>query len=98
MRLAFFLAIVFVFGSCGRPSSEPQQLPLWQSVGLMIGTTEVEAEELVTRVLAKHNDVASDNNVKSLVGALLVFRDQDHVEPKRVLTCMDSGIRSPLGQ
>lgn len=74
-----------------------QELPLWQSVALMVGTSEAAAETLITSVLAKHDTVASEQNVRDLVGALLRFRDQDNVSPKSVLTCMDSGVRSPTG-
>lgn len=78
-------------------SSERQELPLWQSVAPMIGTSEAQAETLITSVLARHNVVASEHNVKDLVGALLRFRDQDNVSPRAVLNCMDSGVRSPTG-
>lgn len=79
------------------PTKPQSKLPIWQSVGLMLGTSEEEAESIVTKVLGAHNVVASDENIKNMVGALLVFRDQDSVAPLRVLTCMDSGVRSPFG-
>lgn len=80
------------------PARQPEQtLSLWQSVGLMVGLPEKEAETLITRVLGDHRVVASDKNVKDFVGALLRFRDQDNVSPERVLACMDTGVRSPTG-
>ena len=99
------LGVVLSLAACGsgspgngqNGSNSGQSLPLWQSVGLMLDLPEDEAEQLVTRVLARHNTVASDENVKHLMGAALVFRDQDHVDPKRTLNCMDSGVQSPTG-
>lgn len=98
MKLLIALAGLSLLSACGREAGKPgQELPLWQSVGLMLNASDDEAEALVTSVLAKHNLVASDTNVKEVIGGALIFRDQDKVDVKRVLTCMDSGVRSPTG-
>ena len=84
-------------GGSSQPSSENSTLSVWQEAGAMMGLDAANAERRITTVLASHNTVASDANVKDLVGAMLRFRDSNGVELDRQLSCMESGVKSPSG-
>lgn len=72
-------------------------LSVWQEAGLILGLSDEAAEHRLTKVLARHNVVASDANIRDVVGAMLRFRDGEGVDLSRQLTCMESGVRSPSG-
>ena len=96
------IALAILTG-CDRSDSESRDnvndLSIWEQVSITLPELSKEqSKQLVQAVLARHGTVASDANIKDMVGALLRFQDSSGVDPVRVLECMNSGVRSPTGR